>query len=395
MSLQGIRVVDLTRIIAGPFCTQLLADLGADVVKVEAPGGDPMRVQGTMVGGISTYFACFNRNKRSIELNMRSAEGMAVLRDLIADADVVVENFKAGTMAKMGLSDTELEALNPRLTVCHISGFGATGPYSDRPAFDFVAQALSGFMSTNGFEGEEPLRTGLPISDLLAGMYGALAVSAALATPREAREFKSIDVSLTDSLVSMLAYMATETLATGQPMQRRGNDHPMVAPYGLYDTSDGQIALAPSNDVMFGRLLDVLERRDLMDDPRFATNAARVQNRDAVRAVFQAHFSTQTTDHWIEVLNGKGIPAGPVLSVAEALDDPQIRHREMVIDVPHPGHGDVKMLGFPIKQSVDGPKLRHPAPDVGAHAQAVLEELGYDAERIAALTASGAVPQRG
>lgn len=375
MSLNNTRIIDLTRIIAGPFCTQLLGDLGADVIKVETPAGDPMRAQGTIKDGMSWYFASFNRNKRSVSLDMRTPQGLAVLRDMIAKSDVLVENYKAGTLTKMGFSDDVLKDINPRLIVCHISGFGKDGPYSDRPAFDFVAQAMSGFMWTNGHDGEEPLRSGLPISDLVAGLYGSLAVSAALAVPKEQRQFKSIDICLMDGLVSLLAYMGSEQLVTGSALKRSGNDHPLVAPYGLYETSDGHIAVAPSNEQIFSRLLDILGRSDLRSDPRFADNAARMQHRQEIRFELQRDFRKKTSEHWIEVLNSKGVPAGPVQTVQEALDDPQVRHREMVIDVPHPGYGTVQMLGFPIKQSIDTPQIRRPAPSIGQHTEEVLAEI--------------------
>ena len=277
MSLQGTQVIDLTRIISGPFCTQLLADFGADVIKIETPSGDPLRGQGKGKNGLSWYFASYNRNKRSVALDLRSEAGLEVLREMIKGADVLVENYRAGVLAKMGLSDDELKALNPKLVVCHISGFGADGPYAQRPSFDFIAQAMSGFMSVNGNRDDDPQRSGLPISDLVAGLYAALGVSATLAgTRREDRTFQSVDVGLTDSLISLLSYMASDTLVAGKPPERSGNDHPLVAPYGLFQTADTPIAIAPSNDMIFARLLKVLGREELLNDPRFDTNDKRM-----------------------------------------------------------------------------------------------------------------------
>lgn len=385
MSLKGTRVLDLTRIIAGPFCTQLLGDLGADVIKVETPSGDPMRAQGTVKDGMSWYFAGFNRNKRSVALDLRQANGMAILREMIAKSDVLVENFKAGTLAKMGLSDSVLKELNPRLIVCHISGFGADGPYADRPAFDFVVQAMSGFMWTNGRDGDEPLRSGLPISDLVVGLYGGLAVSAGLAVPRSERVFNSIDISLMDGLVSLLAYMGSEQLATGAPLKRSGNDHPLVAPYGLYRTADSHVAVAPSNEIIFDRLLIVLGRMDLKDDPRFVSNDSRMRHRAEIRHELEAHFRERTSSEWIELLNKQGVPAGAVNTVEEALNDPQVKHRNMVVDVEHPGHGNVRMMGSPIKQSSNPDYLRYPAPDIGQHTEEVLREFGYSASELEGL----------
>jgi crotonobetainyl-CoA:carnitine CoA-transferase CaiB-like acyl-CoA transferase len=389
MSLSGIRVVDLTRIISGPFCTQLLADLGADVVKVETLSGDPLRQQGKGREGLSCYYAAFNRNKRSLALNLRGDDGKSVLRDLLAKADVVVENYRAGVLADMGFSDANLKELNPHLVACHISGFGADGPYAKRPSFDFVAQAMSGFMSVNGQPDDPPLRSGLPISDLVAGLYAALGVSAALADPREERVFRTVDVGLNDSLMSLLAYMASDTLATGETPVRSGNDHPLVAPYGLFHTADKPIAVAPSNDTIYARLLGVLGREDLIGDPRFDTNEKRMADRAGIRSELEPVFLSDTAGAWIDRLNDGGVPAGPVLDVAEAMNDPQARHREMVINVPHGEHGTVQMLGFPIKLAPDGCRVRYPAPQLGAHGAEILSEIGYSRERIAQLAASG------
>ncbi|MFC4667505.1 CaiB/BaiF CoA transferase family protein [Seohaeicola nanhaiensis] len=389
MSLKGIRVIDLTRIISGPFCTQLLADFGADVIKIETPSGDPLRRQGKGRNGLSWYFASYNRNKRSVALDLRSPEGLEVLSDLVRDADVLVENFRAGVLADMGFSDQALEALNPRLVVCHISGFGADGPYAQRPSFDFIAQAMSGFMSVNGNRDDEPLRSGLPISDLVAGLYAALGVAATLAGPRENRRFQSVDVGLTDSLISLLSYMASDTLASGQPPERSGNDHPLVAPYGLFQTADTPIAIAPSNDMIYARLLKVLGREDLLTDPRFDTNEKRMADRRAIRAEIEPILLTEGSATWIERLNKGGVPTGPVMTVPEVLEDPQVRHRDMVLEVPHGAHGPVQMLGFPVKVAPDGCDIRHPAPELGEHGDAILSALGYSAARIADLRARG------
>ncbi|TMV04293.1 CoA transferase [Ruegeria sediminis] len=380
MSLEEVRIVDLTRVISGPFCTQQLADLGADVIKIEGPQGDPLRQQGSKIDGMSAYFASFNRNKRSVVLDLRSEDGMSTVKQLIAAADVLVDNFKPGTMDAMGLSDASLEALNPRLIACHISGFGQTGPYAARPSFDFVAQAMSGFMWTNGKPDDPPLRSGIPISDLVAGLYAALACAAALAVPKPLRNFKSIDIAMTDSMISLLAYMATEVFATGRTLPRVGNDHPLVAPYGLFETSDGHIAIAVSNDGIVDRLFTLLDCRHLFEDSRFATNDARVQHRAEIREEVQSRLITDTTATWLVRLNNAGIPAGPVLDVVSALTDPQTRHRDMVLETPAPNGSSMPILGFPIKQSVEAPTLRRTAPELGQHTDEILREL-TEAER--------------
>ena len=257
--LAGYRIVDLTRVLSGPFLTQLLGDLGADVIKVEAPEGDSVRNQGDMREGFSWYFAGFNRNKRSIVLDLKSSEGKAALEALIRSADALVENFRPGVLDRLGFGPERLEALRPGLVTCAVTGFGADGPYKDRPAFDFIAQAMSGFMSTNGGEHDPPLRSGLPVSDLVAGLYGALGVTAALLGRERGGGGEHVDISLNNSMVSLLAYVASNYFATGRVTPRSGNDHPIAAPYGLFETADDPIAIAPNDDVFFGRLMDALD----------------------------------------------------------------------------------------------------------------------------------------
>jgi len=261
MSLKGIKVVDLTRIISGPFCTQLLADLGADVIKVETLSGDPLRQQGEKVNDFSWYFASYNRNKRSVSLDLYSESGRQVLQKILASADVLVENFRPGVLEKMELSTTQLNTINDKLIVCHISGFGADGPYAQRPAFDFIAQAMSGFMSVNGTEDGAGLRSGLPVSDLVVGLYGALGIVSRLANRQECGSsgVQSVDVSLTDSMISLLSFTGANYLASGNPPKRYGNDHPLVAPYGVFETRDSAVAVAPSNDSVYAKLLKSLE----------------------------------------------------------------------------------------------------------------------------------------
>lgn len=391
MPLTGLRVLDLTRVLSGPFCTALLGDLGAEVLKVEAPEGDSVRGQGAMKDGVSLYFAQFNRNKRSIRLDLRKPEGRDILARLIVRSDVLVENFRPGVLARMGFTEARLKELRPSLVTCAINGFGSSGPYRDRPAFDFIAQAMSGFMAVNGGPDDPPMRSGLPISDLVAGLYAALAITAAVGHARATGQGQQAEVSLTNGLVSLLAYIATNTFATGTPPPRSGNDHPIAAPYGLFPTRDGQIALAPPDDAFFGRLADVLGMPALKDDPLYRTQTARVANRARINAIVGGALAAHPTAHWVEILNKAGVPCGPVLGVAEVFQDPQILAQEMVMDVPHPGLGLVRMLGFPMKLSETPCQVRRTAPALGEHGQEVLVELGYPEAERAALREAGVV----
>jgi CoA:oxalate CoA-transferase len=393
--LAGIRVVDLTRILSGPFCTMLLADLGADVIKIETPdGGDSVRTQGAMRDGLSWYFAAFNRNKRSAVIDLRAPEGKALLARLIASADVVVENYRPGVLDEMGFAPERLRELRPDLVVCSISGFGKTGPYRDRPMFDFIAQAMSGLMSVNGVDGSEPLRSGLPISDLIAGFYGALGVCAALVRRQRTGAAEQVDTSLLDGLVSCSAYIGAETLATGRPPRRTGNDHPIVAPYGLFSASDGDIAIAPANDQVYQRLLDALDLAELKAHPDFATNDLRVKHRARINALVGARIALGTQAEWIDRLNRAGVPCGRVMDFAEVFADPQVAAREMVLSVDHPGHGAVRMPGFPVKFAQAPCRIRRPAPGLGADTDEVLREVGLGDAELADLRARGVIGAR-
>ena len=391
MPLSGVKVLDLTRVLSGPFCTALLGDMGADVIKVEAPEGDSVRGQGAIKDGLSWYFAQFNRNKRSIRLDLRKPEAKAILARLIERSDVLVENFRPGVLARMGFDDARLQALRPSLVVCAINGFGSTGPYKDRPAFDFIAQALSGFMSVNGGPDDPPLRSGLPISDLVAGLYAALSIAAAVPHAKQTGQGQRAEVSLTNGMVSLLSFIASNYFATGSAPARSGNDHPIAAPYGLFPTRDGEIAIAPADNAFFGRLADVLGEPGLKSDPLYATPSARVANRARINAIVGGKLAANTTEYWVETLNKAGVPCGPVNSVAQVFQDPQILQQQMVMDVEHPGYGSVRMLGFPVKFSAQPCQVRRPAPGLGEHSDEILAELAYAEAERAELRRSGVI----
>ena len=376
MALSGIRVIDLTRILAGPFCTLMLADMGAEVIKVESEkGGDPVRVQGSIKDGLSWYFAQFNRNKKSIILDLYSEAGKADLARLLETADVLVENYRPGVLAKMGFSPERLRELNPRLIQASVNGYGSTGPYVDRPSFDFIAQAMSGFMSVNGPPDGDPMRGAPPMSDMIAGLYCAFGVVTALQARARTGRGQAVESSLTNGLISMMAYLSAEYFATGNIPKRTGNNHPIVAPYGLFRATDGMVAVAPSNEIFVHRFLEVVGLQHLLEEARFLTNADRMANRDALVEIINAVTETQSVDHWIEVINKGGCPCGRVMNLGEVFSDPQVLSQEMVLEVDHPGYGKVKMTGFPVKLSETPPKLHRPAPRLGEHTDEVLGAL--------------------
>jgi crotonobetainyl-CoA:carnitine CoA-transferase CaiB-like acyl-CoA transferase len=376
MPLTGLKVLDLTRVVSGPFCTMLLADFGADVVKVEAPDGDPSRVTGILGAGENPYFVNLNRNKRTITIDLKQERGKEVVRRMARASDVLVENFRPGVMDRLGLGYSTLRTLNPRLIYAAITGFGKTGPYNDRPAFDFIAQAMSGFMSLNGDQSMPYLRVGIPISDTIAGVYLAFAILAALRERDRTGRGQEVQTAMVDALISMFTFAAGAYFSTGRLPPRNGNDHMVVAPYGLFNASDGPIAIAPSTEKNWQQLCSALKLEHLMTDPRFDSAEKRRAHRSEINARVQSVILNRTQDEWIARLNQAGVPCGPVNNLAQAFSDPQVRHQEMVLESPQP-NGPVKMPGFPIKLSNTPARLRRPSPQVGEHTREVLHELGY------------------
>ena len=381
MPLTGIKVLDLTRVVSGPFCTMLLADFGADVIKVESREGDPSRVTGIMGEGENPYFVNLNRNKRSITINMKTDEGKEIVRRLAKSSDVLVENFRPGVMDRLGLGYEELKKINPGLIYAAITGFGKTGPYKDRPAFDFIAQAMSGFMSLNGTEDMEPMRVGIPITDTIAGLYIAFGVQAALRDRERTGHGYEIQSAMVDGLISMFTFASGAFFATGELPPRNGNDHMVVSPYGLYKASDGPIAIAPSTQKTWLSLCKVLEIEYLITDSRFDTNEKRRDNRAEINKIVGDRIRTRTRAEWIELLNKEGVPCGPIYNLKEAFSDPQVLHQEMVLESSQPS-GKIKMPGFPVKIYGAPAKLRRPSPQTGEHTIEVLRKLGYSNEEI-------------
>jgi crotonobetainyl-CoA:carnitine CoA-transferase CaiB-like acyl-CoA transferase len=374
-ALDGLRVIDLSTHLSGPYCSMLLGDLGADVIKIERPEGDDMRQVPPFVNGESAPFMLFNRNKRGVVLDLKTAAGREACLDLAATADVFLENFRPGVAQRLGLEYATLAHRNPRLVYCSISGFGQTGPYRDRGGFDLIAQAMSGLMSITGEETGQPLRIPVPISDLCAGMFAAFAILAALQARERTGLGQHIDHSLFEAAVSLGVYEAAGYLATGEVPTRLGPAHRGSAPYQAFRTRDGWLALGAASQGLWERLCQVLGDESLAADPRFATNARRVQHRRELAELLQARFEREPTEHWLKALEAAGIPAGPVLSYDQVFAHPQTRARDMVVEVDHPRAGRVRLLGIPFKLSATPGRVRRPAPLLGQHTAEVLAEL--------------------
>jgi crotonobetainyl-CoA:carnitine CoA-transferase CaiB-like acyl-CoA transferase len=372
----------------------LLADLGADVVKVEAPDGDPSRVTGIVGAGENPYFVNLNRNKRTITIDMKPERGKEIVRRMAKAADVLVENFRPGVMERLGLGYPALSAINPALIYAAITGFGKTGPYKDRPAFDFIAQAMSGFMSLNGDRSMPYLRVGIPISDTIAGLYAAFGILAALREREKSGRGQEIQTAMVDGLISMFTFASGAYFSTGELPPRNGNDHMVVAPYGLFNASDGPIAIAPSTEKNWQQLCGALKLEHLMSDPRFDSAEKRREHRPEINAIVQSAIGSRTREEWITLLNQAGVPCGPVNNLAQAFSDPQVLHQEMVIASAQPS-GPVKMPGFPLKLSKTPARLYKPSPRVGEHSLEVLQELGYHEKEIQSLIGDRVVAASG
>ena len=374
-ALSGIKVIDLTRVLSGPFCTMLLADMGAEVIKIEPPKGDNVRNQGDMVEGYSSYFAQFNRNKKSVILDLYKDSEKEILRSLLSDADVVVENFKAGVFDKMGFDFETLKSLNPKLISASVNGFGSKGEMSDRPAFDFIAQALSGFMSLNGTEESGPMRAAMPISDLVAGLYCAFGIVCALQSRVSTGNGQKVEASLTSGLISMMAYLSSESFVTGKAPNKSGNNHPILAPYGIFKTSDGEVAVAPASDKFCNIFLECTDLSYLLENELYRNNSSRMKNRDSLNVIVNERMILETSDYWIKKLNKAGCPAAKIVSLPEALNSQLIKDNGMVINSNGPEGRKIKMTGFPVKLSDTPSQLYRPPPLLGEHTKEILTTL--------------------
>ncbi|RQR63387.1 CoA transferase [Burkholderia sp. Bp9126] len=404
-ALSHIRVLDLTRVLAGPWCAQTLADFGADVIKVERPGaGDDTRHWGPPylkdAHGADTaeaaYYLAANRNKRSVTVDIATPEGQQIVRELAAQCDVVLENYKAGQLKKYGLDYDALRAVKPDIVYCSVTGFGQTGPYAHRAGYDFIIQGIGGFMSITGERDGEPgggpQKAGVAISDLATGLYSTIAVLAALAHRDRTGEGQYIDMALLDVQVALLANMNTNFLASGKPPVRWGNAHPNIVPYQTFQTSDGWIIVAVGNDGQFRKFVEAGGRAELADDERFATNPARVRHRETLVPIIADMVKTRGKQAWIDALEAAGVPCGPINDLDEVFENEQVVARGMQVELPHPCGANVKLVRNPIRMSRTPPDARTAPPLLGEQTDDVLRELlGYDDARIAALKAKQAI----
>ena len=386
--LDGIRVLDLTRVLAGPYCTMFLGDLGAEVVKVEQPGvGDDTRGWGPpFTGGESAYFLCVNRNKKSVTIDFKSKEGVALLRRLAERADVLIENFRPGTMERLGLGEKDLRAANPRLIYASLSGFGADGPMSDAPGYDLIVQAWGGLMSITGPADGEPSKVGVAIIDLVAGLMLGKSIAAALFAREKLGVGQKIDTSLLEAEVACLINVGSNYLVEGNIPRRWGNAHPSIVPYQSFKTADGYLVIGVASEGIWRRFCQAIGRAEWADDSRFEKNSNRVENRGVLIAAVSEIFLGRETDAWLKLLNEAEVPCAPVQTVDQVFKAPQVLHREMLVQVEHPTAGTVRMAGIPVKFSATPASVRLPPPLLGQHTEEVLASwLAVDGEEIAEL----------
>jgi formyl-CoA transferase len=390
-ALEGLRVIDLTQAMAAPYCTMNLADMGADVIKVEPPGGEETRRGSAQQNGHSGSFNAINRNKRSLTVDLKTPEGVAIIHRLARTADVFVQNYRPGAARRLGVAYEDLKPLNPRLIYCSISGFGATGPYASRGGYDLIAQGMSGIISVTGEEDGRPAKSGVPLSDLAAGLFGAYGILAALEHRERTGEGQLVDTSLLEAAMALTVWESTEYWATGQTPKALGSAHRLAAPYQALRAADGWFAVGATTDKLFAGLCQAIGRPELTADARFATGPRRLDHRRALAAEIEKTTVKESRAHWLARLEAAGVPSGPINTYPEALADPHTLAREMVVDLVHPGAGRIKNLGVPMKLSDTPGAVDRPAPLLGEHTDAILAELGYDERERRGLRAHGII----
>jgi crotonobetainyl-CoA:carnitine CoA-transferase CaiB-like acyl-CoA transferase len=392
-SLSGLTVVDFTRVLSGPYCTMVLADHGARVIKIEHPiRGDDTRHWGPpFVGDESAYFLSINRNKESVAVDFKRPEGQAVLEQLIAISDVVVENFRPGTLDAIDFGPSAVLARHPRVVYCSISGYGHTGPRREEPGYDAVMQAEGGLMSITGEADGPPYRLGVAITDIVSGLFAAQGVMAALIARASSGRGQHVDIGMLDATAALLTYQAGNYFVSGQVPGRLGNRHPTIVPYESFHASDGDFVIAGGNDEIWRRLCRVIGRPELADDPRFATNRDRVVNYHAVRVELDNALKTRSRSEWVRELTAAGVPCGSVREISEVLADPQLAARNMIAEVQHATIGAARVINSPVKLSETPASVRTAPPTLGQHTTAVLTELGYDQDRISGLRTAGVI----
>ena len=394
LPLSGIRVLDLSRILAGPYCTMILGDLGAEVIKVERPGvGDDTRTWGPpFAGGESAYYLCCNRNKKSISVDLKNTHGAELVKEFAKVSDVLVENFTPGLMKRFGLDYETLRELNPRLVYCSITAYGQDGPYRDRPGYDMVLSAVGGLMWITGPQGGEPCKVGVAITDVVTGVYASGAITAALLWRERSGRGQYIDCSLLDAQVSALANIASNYLMAGKEAQRWGTAHESIIPYQVFETRDRPIAIAIANQKLWVNFCKLIGKEEWIEDPRFESNPKRVENREVILPLVAEVMAAKTCDEWVELFVQASIPCGPVNSMESLFADPQVLHRNMVAEVPHPTIGTLRLCGVPIKYADTPAIIRRPPPLLGEHTDEILSDvLGYPLEGIEALKQQGVI----